>query len=163
VLGPTFFGNAYQFTNSLPNLIYFGLLAGSLFSSLLVPALVEHVDAGNREASERVAGGFLGMTLVALLAGVPLAVVFGPVVLSLAATGAGTGAAAAAQEHVRPLAHPDVHPAALSVRRRRRGDRGDECAPALRARGGGTGRREPRHDRRPRRVRRHLRHRHARR
>ncbi|MDT4910108.1 MAG: putative peptidoglycan lipid flippase, partial [Pseudonocardiales bacterium] len=33
VLGPTFFGNAYQFTNSLPNLIYFGLLAGSLFSS----------------------------------------------------------------------------------------------------------------------------------
>ena len=32
VLGPTFFGNTYQFTNSLPNLIYFGLLAGSLFS-----------------------------------------------------------------------------------------------------------------------------------
>jgi putative peptidoglycan lipid II flippase len=92
VLGPTFFGNAYQFTNSLPNLIYFGLLAGSLFSSLLVPALVQHIDAGDRAASERVAGGFLGMTLVALVAAVPLAVVFGPTVLGLAAGGSGAGA-----------------------------------------------------------------------
>ncbi len=41
VLGPTFFGNTYQFTNSLPNLVYYGFLAGSLFSSLLVPALVQ--------------------------------------------------------------------------------------------------------------------------
>ena len=46
VLGPTFFGNTYQFTNSLPNLVYYGFLAGSLFSSLLVPALVRHIDAG---------------------------------------------------------------------------------------------------------------------
>jgi putative peptidoglycan lipid II flippase len=98
VLGPTFFGNAYQFTNSLPNLIYFGLLAGSLFSSLLVPALVEHIDAGDRAASERVAGGFLGVSLAALLVAVPLAVGFGPEVLGLAATG--SGPSAAAQEHV---------------------------------------------------------------
>jgi len=28
VLGPTFFGNTYQFTNSLPNLVYYGFLAG---------------------------------------------------------------------------------------------------------------------------------------
>ncbi len=98
VLGPTFFGNAYQFTNSLPNLIYYGLLAGSLFSSLLVPALVGHIDAGDRAASERVAGGFLGMTLLALVAAVPLAVVFGPTVLSLAASG--PGSSASAQEQV---------------------------------------------------------------
>jgi putative peptidoglycan lipid II flippase len=45
VLGPTFFGNTYQFTNSLPNLVYYGFLAGSLFPSLLVPALVRHIDA----------------------------------------------------------------------------------------------------------------------
>ncbi len=44
VLGPTFFANTYQLTNSLPNLIYYGFLAGSLFSSLLVPALVAHID-----------------------------------------------------------------------------------------------------------------------
>mgnify|MGYP007112906898 CR=1 FL=1 len=40
VLGPTFFGNAYQLTNVLPNLVFYGFLAGSLLSSLLVPALV---------------------------------------------------------------------------------------------------------------------------
>ena len=36
VLGATFFANTYQFTNSLPNLVFYGLLAGSMFSSLLV-------------------------------------------------------------------------------------------------------------------------------
>ena len=97
VLGLTFFGNAYQFTNSLPNLIYFGLLAGSLFSSLLVPALVEHIDAGDRAATERVAGGFMGMALLALVAAVPVAIAFGPTVLGLAAGGASTDAAAQEQ------------------------------------------------------------------
>src|SRR6267143_1985647 len=77
VLGPTFFGNTYQFTNSLPNLLYYGLLAGSLFTSPLVPALLRHLDAGDRRASQRVAGGFLGMTLVALVVIAPLAIVLG--------------------------------------------------------------------------------------
>ena len=48
VLGPTYFGNTFQLTNSLPNLIYYGFLAGSLFSSLLVPALVHHIDRADR-------------------------------------------------------------------------------------------------------------------
>jgi putative peptidoglycan lipid II flippase len=99
VLGATFFGNAYQFTNSLPNLIYYGFLAGSLFSSLLVPALVQHIDAGNRAASERVVGGFLGMTFVALLAVLPLAVLLGPLALKYAVPG-GAASVGDAQEHV---------------------------------------------------------------
>jgi putative peptidoglycan lipid II flippase len=102
VLGPTFFGNAYQFTNSLPNLIYYGFLAGSLFSSLLVPALVQHIDAGNRTASERVVGGFLGMTLAGLLAVLPLAVLLGPLALKHAIPG-GAATVGAAQEHVGQL------------------------------------------------------------
>src|SRR5713101_7930410 len=61
VLGLTYFANTYQFTNSLPNLIFYGLLAGSLFSSLLIPALVQHVDSGDRQASARTAGGLLGV------------------------------------------------------------------------------------------------------
>src|SRR5256885_1676393 len=101
VLGPTFFGNTYQFTNSLPNLLYYGLLAGSLFSSLLVPALVRHIDARDRQASERVAGGLLGITLVMLLVIAPLAIVFGPLVLRFAALGGGPqGAEAAAQTRI---------------------------------------------------------------
>jgi murein biosynthesis integral membrane protein MurJ len=99
VLGPTFFGNTYQFTNSLPNLVYYGFLAGSLFSGLLVPALVRHIDTGDRLASERVAGGFLGVTLVALLPGVPLAVFFGPLALKVAALG-GSQAVTGAEVHL---------------------------------------------------------------
>jgi putative peptidoglycan lipid II flippase len=99
VLGPTFFGNTYQFTNSLPNLVYYGFLAGSLFSSLLVPALVRHIDSGDRRASERVAGGFLGVTMVGLLPAVPLAVFLGPLALQVAALG-GSQAVGAAQVHV---------------------------------------------------------------
>jgi putative peptidoglycan lipid II flippase len=98
VLGPTFFGNTYQFTNSLPNLVYYGFLAGSLFSSLLVPALVHHIDVGDHAASRRVAGGFLGMTLVALVVIAPVAILLGPLVLRFAALG-GSPAVAAAQEN----------------------------------------------------------------
>ena len=101
VLGPTFFGNTYQFTNSLPNLVYYGFLAGSLFSSLLVPALVRHIDAGDRRASQRVAGGFLGMTLVALAVIAPLAIVLGPLVLRFAAvSGTSSHLVGAAQAEV---------------------------------------------------------------
>jgi putative peptidoglycan lipid II flippase len=99
VLGPTFLGNTFQFTNSLPNLIYYGLLAGSLFSSLLVPALVSHIDAHDRRATERIAGGFLGLTLVALVAATPLAVALGPTVLRFASLG-GAHTVGAAQAHV---------------------------------------------------------------
>lgn len=100
VLGPTFFGNAYQFTNSLPNIIYFGFLAGSLFSSLLVPALVQHIDVGDRESSERVVGGFLGVTFVALLVTLPIAVGLGPLALKFAAFGGGASSTGSAQESV---------------------------------------------------------------
>jgi murein biosynthesis integral membrane protein MurJ len=99
VLGPTYLGNTYQFTNSLPNLIYYGFLAGGLFSSLLAPALVRHIDLGDRRASERVAGGFLGVTLMGMVAVIPLAVILGPLALKLAALG-GSPAAGAAEVRV---------------------------------------------------------------
>jgi putative peptidoglycan lipid II flippase len=99
VLGPTFFGNTYQFTNSLPNLVYYGILAGSLLSSLLVPALVRHIDAGDRKASERVAGGFLGITMLAMCVVAPVAMLLGPLVLRFAAA-SGSEAVGAAQAHV---------------------------------------------------------------
>jgi putative peptidoglycan lipid II flippase len=98
VLGPTFFGNTYQFTNSLPSLLYAGLLAGSLFSSLLVPALVRHIDAHDHQASERVAGGFLGVTLVTMLVIAPLGIILGPLVLRFATLGGGPGVAETAAQ-----------------------------------------------------------------
>jgi putative peptidoglycan lipid II flippase len=91
VLGPTFLGNAFQITNSLPNLIYFGFLAGSLFSSLLVPALVIHIDKRDRKHASLVSGGFLGVTWTVLLPVVPLAVLLLPELLHVVGNGAGAG------------------------------------------------------------------------
>src|SRR2546428_7636575 len=85
VLGPTFFGNTYQFTNSLPNLLYYGLLAGLLFSPLLVPALVRAIDAHDHQSSERGAGGVLGITPGLLLGGAPPADPVGSHVVRFAA------------------------------------------------------------------------------
>ncbi len=102
VLGPTYAGNTYQFTNSLPNLLYYGFLAGGFFSSLLAPALVRHIDAGDRRASQRVAGGFLGVTLVAMVAVAPLAIILGPLALKLAVLG-GPRAVGAAEARVARL------------------------------------------------------------
>jgi murein biosynthesis integral membrane protein MurJ len=98
VLGATYFANTYQFTNSLPNLIFYGLLAGSLFSSLLVPALVHHIDSGDRRAAARTAGGLLGVAMLGMLALVPIVAVLTPWVLRIGSTGA-SGAAAHSQAH----------------------------------------------------------------
>jgi putative peptidoglycan lipid II flippase len=87
VLGPTFFGNTYQLTNSLPNLIYYGFLAGSLFPSLLVPALVQHIDRSESSATGRISGGFLGVTIAALAVLAPVAVVLLPLALQLGGLG----------------------------------------------------------------------------
>jgi putative peptidoglycan lipid II flippase len=100
VLGPTLLGNTFQFTNSLPNLVYYGFLAGSLFSSLLVPSLVATMDAGDRRASERITGRFLGITLAALTVTAGVAVLAGPFLLRLGALGTQSEALGAAQERV---------------------------------------------------------------
>jgi peptidoglycan biosynthesis protein MviN/MurJ (putative lipid II flippase) len=99
VLGATYFANTYQFTNSLPNLVFYGLLAGSMFSSLLVPALVHHIDAGDERAAARTAGGLLGMALVGMLALVPLVALATPWLLRLGSLGATNAAAAQSQVH----------------------------------------------------------------
>jgi murein biosynthesis integral membrane protein MurJ len=87
VLGPTFFGNSYQFTNSLPNLVYYGFLAGSLFSSLLVPALVRYIDEREDRSAERVASGLFGVVIVGMIVAFPIAVLLGPELLHVAALG----------------------------------------------------------------------------
>jgi putative peptidoglycan lipid II flippase len=87
VLGPTFLGNTYQLTNSLPNLIYYGFLAGSLFVSLLVPALVQHIDNHRPKDTARVSGGFLGIALAVLLVLAPVSVLLLPELLRVTALG----------------------------------------------------------------------------
>ncbi len=100
VLGATYFANTYQFTNSLPNLIFYGLLAGSLFSSLLVPALVQHIDSGDSRAAARTAGGLLGVALLGMVALVPIVAVLTPWLLRLGSIGASDATAAHSQARV---------------------------------------------------------------
>jgi murein biosynthesis integral membrane protein MurJ len=100
VLGATYFANTFQFTNSLPNLVFYGLLAGSMFSSLLVPALVGHIDSGNRAAAARTADGLLGMAMLGMVAIVPLVAAATPWLLRLGSAGAADAAAANSQVHV---------------------------------------------------------------
>jgi len=89
VLGATVFANTYQFTNSLPNLVFYGLLGGQMLSSLLIPALVKHVDSGDRRAAERVAGGILGIIALGAAVATPIAVLLAPLALRVAPQGTG--------------------------------------------------------------------------
>jgi putative peptidoglycan lipid II flippase len=100
VLGATYLGNTYQAVNSLPNLVYYQLLAGSLFASLLVPPLIAHVDRGDHMEARRLANGFLGSLLLiaALASGLLLAL--GPLVTGVLSLGVADPATAAAQRHV---------------------------------------------------------------
>lgn len=98
VLGPTFLGNTYQLTNSLPNLIYYGFLAGSLFVSLLVPALVQHIDERRPRDVARVSGGFLGIALAALALLAPIAVLGLPELLRVTSIGGVGLSGSAAQD-----------------------------------------------------------------
>ena len=91
VLGPTWFGNAYQVTNSLPNLIYYGFLAGSLVSSLLVPLLVRQLDTGRPDRAAAICGGFLGVIFAGATLLLPLAAWGLPYLLRAASAGASDG------------------------------------------------------------------------
>ena len=153
VLGATYFANTYQFTNSLPNLIFYGLLAGSLFSSLLVPALVEHVDSGDKRAAARTGrrtarGGAGRHTGPCPHRGAahPVAAPAGRDRRHRRRGRAQTGTAR------RGACTAPAAPGA-AVRRGRHGDGRDERAPALRPCGRRASPGKPRHDRGPRRGR----------
>ncbi|RBY84509.1 murein biosynthesis integral membrane protein MurJ [Blastococcus sp. TF02A-30] len=86
VLGPTYMGNLFQATNLLPN-ITFELLTGALFTSLLVPALIKHADLGDRRSVERLAGGFLGLVLLAFLVVSVVVALAAPWIMQMLAVG----------------------------------------------------------------------------
>jgi peptidoglycan biosynthesis protein MviN/MurJ (putative lipid II flippase) len=71
ILGATYLGNTFQALNSLPNLVYYQLLAGSLFASVLVPVLVRHLKHGDERRTHEILCGFFGtMLTLAAAAGV---------------------------------------------------------------------------------------------
>lgn len=100
VLGATYLGNTYQAVNALPNLVYYQLLAGSLFVSLLVPPLVRHVREGDTDRANALVRGFLGSVLGLGMVAVVVLVAAAPLILGLLSLGVADPEAASAQRHV---------------------------------------------------------------
>lgn len=83
VLGPSYFGNLFQLANQLPWIVL-EVVIGALLGALLIPALTRHISKGDAAATERVAGGFVGvlllgfsaMAVLVALAAKPIATVF---------------------------------------------------------------------------------------
>jgi putative peptidoglycan lipid II flippase len=100
ILGATYLGNTYQSINSLPNLVYYQLLAGSLFASLLVPPLVRHIDQEDRRGAQRLVEGFLGTLLLIAAAASVILIALGPLIMKLLTLGVHDPATAAAQQRV---------------------------------------------------------------
>ncbi len=100
VLGATYFGNTFQALNSLPNLVYYELLAGSLFASVLVPVLVRHLDRDDPDRARDILTGFLGAMLIVGLAASVALLVGGYFILQIMAAGVSNPQIAAAQRHV---------------------------------------------------------------
>jgi putative peptidoglycan lipid II flippase len=96
VLGPTFFGNLFQLTGTIPVLV-FGLLFGSLASAMLVPPLVERLDRGDAAAARRLANGVLGILLALFLLVAALGIALAPAILRLVTAGVADPAVRAEQ------------------------------------------------------------------
>jgi putative peptidoglycan lipid II flippase len=94
VLGPTYLGNTYQTLNLLPTYL-FSAFTGSLFTALLVPALMRHIDARDRRTQEEVAGAFLGVAVVSFGVVTVLMLAAGPLLLRLLSLGLDDQVAAA--------------------------------------------------------------------
>ena len=71
--------------------MYYGFLAGSLTSSIVVPVLVRHLNAGRVDRAASVSGSILGLSLVAGMCILPVFVLLVPALLSPPGTGSGTG------------------------------------------------------------------------
>ena len=76
VVGTTYLGNTYESTNTVPNIL-FELMAAGTFQAVLIPALVRYRDQGDQEEAEHVASSVFGLALVAL---------FGVALLGMAAS-----------------------------------------------------------------------------
>lgn len=79
VIGDTFLGNTYQSTNTVPNIL-FELMAAGTLQAVLIPTLVRLRDRGEDAEGERVAASVLGVALAGLGAAAGLGMVLSPLI-----------------------------------------------------------------------------------
>lgn len=92
VLGPTFFGNIFQTTNSLPLIVY-NFVAGSLITAIVVPPLVARLDRNDRIGAADLASRFAGLLLASLGGLALVTVLLSPVIVRLLTIGVDESAA----------------------------------------------------------------------
>lgn len=80
ILGPTYFGNLFQFCSILPGTLY-SFLMGALMSALLVPPLVRGITDKNPKAVRRFANAALGTVIVVLFGAGVLSILVLPLLL----------------------------------------------------------------------------------
>ena len=100
VLGATYLGNTYQGMNALPNLVYYQILAGSLFVSLLVPPLMRHIREGDQERADTLVRGFFGGVLALGVIAMAAIMVAAPLILHVFSLGVSDPHSAADQRRV---------------------------------------------------------------
>lgn len=80
ILGPTYFGNLFQFCSILPATLY-SFLMGALMSALLVPPLVRGITDKNQKAVRQFANAALGTVIVLLFCAGVLSILILPLLL----------------------------------------------------------------------------------
>ena len=99
VLGPTYLGSLFLAITFLP-VLALQFLAGSLIGSLLIPSLVSCIDRRDREATDEIVGGFLGVALIGFGAVALLAIIAAPVIVGILTLGVEDRAAASDQMRI---------------------------------------------------------------
>ena len=82
ILGPTFFANIFQATNTIPNLTY-NLMAGSLLTELIIPILVAELDKRGIEQARQLLRQLVGVVLAGFAAVAVAVVLASPLIVHL--------------------------------------------------------------------------------
>lgn len=86
ILGPTFFANIFQATNTIPNLTY-NLMAGSLLTTLIVPILVAELEKRGVEETRRLLRQIVGVVVVGFAVAAAAVIIASPLIVHLLTIG----------------------------------------------------------------------------
>lgn len=87
VVGTTYLGNTYESANTVPNIV-FELMAAGTFQAVLIPALVRLESRGHKDEAEHVASSVFGISLMVLLGVALIGMLFAPYISHVLFSGA---------------------------------------------------------------------------
>ncbi|MET0895199.1 MAG: lipid II flippase MurJ [Acidimicrobiia bacterium] len=99
ILGTTYLGNTYQSSASVSNVL-FELLAAGALSAVLVPTFVSFLEGGEKRRAEDLAGGMLGLGLLAMGVVSVIGMILAPQIARLLSSGAPTQEISDQQVHL---------------------------------------------------------------